>query len=78
MTIIKIKIKKENNINSNYSLNKTEKNKFNPNSIIASVSKPNASSNIPSISSLINQKPLNKNKNTNSMKNLNNKEKEKI
>ena len=69
--------KKENNINSNYSLNKTEKNKFNPNSIIASVSKPNASSNIPSISSLINQKPLNKNKNTNSMKNLNNKEKEK-
>ena len=66
-----------NNINVN-SQNKNEKikNKFNPNNIIASVNKPTNPPNIssPGLSSLNNQKQ-NKNKNTISMKNLNNKEK---
>ena len=70
--------KKENiNNNINYNTNKiqnNEKNKFNPNSIIASVNKPNTSNEIPSLSSLINEQK--KNKNSNSMKNINsNKEK---
>ena len=75
--------KKENiDVNSNYtnniSQNNNEKNNFNPNSIIASVNKPNASPEPPSLSSLIcNQKPINKSKN-NSMKNINNKEKDKF
>ena len=64
-----------NNFSNNSNENKNEKNEFNPNNIIASVSKPNTSALIPSLSSLIvNNKPMNKSKN-NSMKNINNKDK---
>ena len=64
-----------NNYSNNNSQNKNEKNQFNPNNIIASVSKPNNSTQIPSLSSLIiNNKSMNKSKN-NSMKNINNKNK---
>ena len=61
--------KKENiDINKKYSNNKNQNNndktQFNPNNIIASVSKPNTSSEVPSLSSLItNQKQINKLKN---------------
>ena len=67
--------KKENiNNNINYPENKTQNNKFNPNSIIASVNRPEISQEIPSLSSLI--KEQKKNKSTNSMKNISgNKEK---
>ena len=72
--------KKENiDINKKYSNNKNQNNndktQFNPNNIIASVSKPNTSSEVPSLSSLItNQKQINKLKN-NSMKNISSKNK---
>ena len=65
--------KKENiNNNSNNYSNKNEKNKFNPNNIIASVNKPNISPKMPTLSSLIKEKHITKNKNSNSMKNINN------
>ena len=65
--------KKENiNNNSNNDSNKNEKNKFNPNNIIASVNKPNISPKMPTLSSLIKERRITKNKNSNSMKNINN------
>ena len=63
------------NKNSDNNSKKEEKNNFNPNNIIASVSRPNIPSGINSLTSLLNnQKKMNKNKN-NSMKNINNKDK---
>ena len=68
-----IDINKNNDNNKNQ--NNNEKIQFNPNSIIASVSKPNNSTEMPSLSSLItNQKQINKLKN-NSVKNINSKNK---
>ena len=76
------KQEKKENINSNIVQNKDnnynnvkieDKNNFNPNSIIASVSKPNSSNEVSSLSSLIsNQKQMSKN-NNNSTQNINNK-----
>ena len=73
-----IQNKNNNNNSNNNDSKKEDKNNFNPNNVIASVSKPNkpnSSNEINSLTSLIsNQKNMNKNKN-NSMKNINNKDK---
>ena len=66
--------KKENINNNNNNSTKKEKNKFNPNNIIASVNKTNNISETPKLSSLIREKKIVKKQKSNSMKNIYNKE----